>query len=406
MCARLAKRAAATITVIDYRLAPEHVYPAAIDDCVAAYRAIVAEVDPALVTIAGDSAGGGATLATVGALKAAGDPLPGAVYVLSPWTDLTASGESLITRAPFDPMFDGTGLPEAAMTYAGDIPLDDPGVSPLFADPTGYPPTLIQTGMDEILLSDSVRLAERYEAAGVDVRLDLRDELWHVYQAFAGYMPEATEALVRAAVFIREQTPARRRCRRRRRRRGSGRRHDHPPLPRARLLHPRRGRAEPAQPRRRVPTGRGTRPRRGVHQRALQREGSRHAVGCRRGRDHEHADHHRGDEPQHAPPDRDRLVCHHDAPVDGWTLRARYRARHRADVRCLRHPPDHHRADGGLRRRDASTLARRHDHRPRRRNREVPRAAPRPDVRRGHPARPGGVRTRTRWRWAGARSTT
>jgi epsilon-lactone hydrolase len=208
MCARLAKRAAATITVIDYRLAPEHVYPAAIDDCVAAYRAIIAEVDPALVTIAGDSAGGGATLATIGALKAAGDPLPGAVYVLSPWTDLTGSGESLTTRVPFDPMFDGTGLPEAAMTYAGDIPLDDPGVSPLFADPTGYPPTLIQTGMDEILLSDSVRLAERYEAAGVDVRLDLRDELWHVYQAFAGYMPEATEALVRAAVFIRERTPA------------------------------------------------------------------------------------------------------------------------------------------------------------------------------------------------------
>jgi epsilon-lactone hydrolase len=208
MCARLAKRAAATTTVIDYRLAPEHVYPAAIDDCVAAYRAIIADVDPALVTIAGDSAGGGATLATVGALKAAGDPLPGAVYVLSPWTDLTGSGESLVTRAPFDPMFDASGLPEAAMTYAGDIPLDHPGVSPLFADPTGYPPTLIQTGMDEILLSDSLRLAERYEAAGVDVRLDLRDGLWHVYQAFAGYMPEATDALVRAAVFIREQTPA------------------------------------------------------------------------------------------------------------------------------------------------------------------------------------------------------
>jgi epsilon-lactone hydrolase len=208
MCARLAKRAAATVTVIDYRLAPEHVYPAAIDDCVAAYRAITSDVDPRLVTIAGDSAGGGATLATIGALQAAGDPLPGAVYVLSPWTDLTASGESLITRAPHDPMFDGTGLPEAAMTYAGDTPLDDPGVSPLFADPTGYPPTLIQTGMDEILLSDSVRLAERYEAAGVDVRLDLRDDLWHVYPAFAGYMPEATDALVRAAVFIREKTPA------------------------------------------------------------------------------------------------------------------------------------------------------------------------------------------------------
>ena len=208
MCARLAKRAAATITVIDYRLAPEHVYPAAVDDCVAAYRAIISDIDPALVTIAGDSAGGGATLAMLGALKAAGDPMPGAVYVLSPWTDLTASGESVVTRAPFDPMFDGDGLIDAATTYAGDTPLDDPGVSPLFADPTGYPPTLIQTGMDEILLSDSTRLAERYEAAGVDVRLDLRDDLWHVYPVLAGYMPEATDALVRAAVFIREKTPA------------------------------------------------------------------------------------------------------------------------------------------------------------------------------------------------------
>lgn len=208
MCARLAKRAAATVTVIDYRLAPEHVYPAAIDDCVAAYRAIIADVHPSLVTIAGDSAGGGATLATLGALKAAADPMPGAAYVLSPWADLTASGESVVTRAPFDPMFDGDGLHDAAITYAGDTPLDHPGISPLFADPTGYPPTLIQTGMDEILLSDSTRLAERYEAAGVEVRLDLRDDLWHVYQMLAGYMPEATDALVRAAVFIRTHTPA------------------------------------------------------------------------------------------------------------------------------------------------------------------------------------------------------
>ncbi len=207
MCARLAKRAAATVTVIDYRLAPEHPYPAAVDDCVAAYRAIIAGVDPSLVTIAGDSAGGGATLATLGALRAVGDPMPAAVYVLSPWADLTASGESIVTREPFDPMFDGNGLIEAAQTYAGNTPLDDPGVSPLFADPTGYPPTLIQTGMDEILLSDSTRLAERYEAAGVDIRLDLRDEMWHVYQILAGYMPEATEAVIRAAVFIREKTP-------------------------------------------------------------------------------------------------------------------------------------------------------------------------------------------------------
>jgi acetyl esterase/lipase len=205
MCARLAKRAAATVTVIDYRLAPEHVYPAAIDDCVAAYRAIIADVDPSLVTIAGDSAGGGATLATLGALKAAGEPMPGAVYVLSPWTDLTASGESVVTRAPYDPMFDGDGLIDAATTYAGDTPLDHPGVSPLFADPTGYPPTLIQTGMDEILLSDSTRLADRARAAGVDVTLDLAPGMWHVYQSFVRLVPEAREALTRAAVFMRSR---------------------------------------------------------------------------------------------------------------------------------------------------------------------------------------------------------
>ena len=170
---------------------------------------MIADVDPALVTIAGDSAGGGATLATVCALRDAGDPLPGALYLMSPWTDLTASGESVITRQDADPMLDGTRLLDAGRTYAGDVPLDDPGVSPLFADLAGLPPMLIQTGMDEILLSDSTRLAERARAAGVEVTLDLTDEMWHVYQAFARFMPEATEALVRAATFIRAATPAR-----------------------------------------------------------------------------------------------------------------------------------------------------------------------------------------------------
>ena len=245
MCARLAKRAAATVTVIDYRLAPEHLYPAAIDDCVAAYRAIIAATDPALLTIAGDSAGGGATLATLSALKAAGDPLPGAVYLLSPWTDLTASGESVVTRAAFDPMFDGEGLLKAAAVYAGATPLDHPGVSPLFADPTGFPPTLIQTGMDEILLSDSTRLAERLEAAGVDVRLDLRDGLWHVYPILAGYMPEATELQYSSAhVRLRRRRP---RLLRRRRIR-----HERPKVRRARLLHVGRGCPGSARPHHRV----------------------------------------------------------------------------------------------------------------------------------------------------------
>lgn len=208
MAARLARRAAATVSVIDYRLAPEHTYPAAVDDCVAAYRAIAADVDPALITIAGDSAGGGATLATLCALRDAGDPLPGCAYLMSPWTDLTASGESVTTKADVDPMIDPDGIVNMARQYAGDTPLDHPGVSPLFADLTGLPPLLIQTGVDEVLLSDSTRLAERAREAGVDVVLDLVDGMWHVYQALSPLVPEATEALVRAAVFIRSRTPA------------------------------------------------------------------------------------------------------------------------------------------------------------------------------------------------------
>lgn len=208
MVANLAKRASAIATVIDYRLAPEHPYPAAIEDTQAAYRAIVGGVDPALVTIAGDSAGGGATLATACALRDAGDPLPGALYLISPWTDLSGTGESLVTRQDVDPMLDSSRLVDAGRMYAGTLELDDPGVSPLFADLAGLSPTLIQTGTDEILLSDSTRLADTARAAGVDVTLDLADEMWHVYQAFARYMPEATEALIRAAAFIRARTPA------------------------------------------------------------------------------------------------------------------------------------------------------------------------------------------------------
>ena len=178
MVANLAKRASATATVIEYRLAPEHVYPAAIDDCVAAYRALITDVDPATITIAGDSAGGGAALSTLVALRDAGDPLPAAAYLLSPWTDLTGSGESVITRADADPMIDGAKIAEAGRVYAGDVALDDPGVSPLFADLTGLPPMLIQTGMDEVLLSDSTRLADR--AARSRRRRDARPRRRHV----------------------------------------------------------------------------------------------------------------------------------------------------------------------------------------------------------------------------------
>ena len=208
MAARLARRAHAAISVIDYRLAPEHPYPAAIDDCVAAYRAIIERTDPALVTIAGDSAGGGATLATLCALRDQGAPLPAAAYLVSPWTDLTGSGETTRTKADVDPMIDPTGLTEVGRLYAGELPLDHPGVSPLYADLAGLPPLLVQAGSDEVLLSDSTRLVARARAAGVLADLDVREGMWHVYQAFAGMMPEATAALIEAAAFVRVKSAA------------------------------------------------------------------------------------------------------------------------------------------------------------------------------------------------------
>lgn len=207
-CARLAKRAGATVTIPDYRLAPEHPYPAAIDDCVAAYRSIAAEVAPSSVTIAGDSAGGGATLATLCRLRDAGDPLPACAYLLSPWTDLTLSGDSMHDRAEADPMLDEDTLAEMASHYAAGTPRDDPGISPLFADLTGLPPLLIHVGADEVLLDDSVRLADRAAAAGVPVELDVADDMWHVYPALDGIVPEATAACIEAASYIRAMTPA------------------------------------------------------------------------------------------------------------------------------------------------------------------------------------------------------
>lgn len=206
MAARLAAKAHAVAVVIDYRLAPEHRYPAAIDDCVAAYRALLALTDSSQIVIAGDSAGGGAALATLVSLRDAGDPLPGGTYLISPWTDLTASGESITTKAEIEPMIELDHLRESVDDYIGDLPPDHPGVSPLFADLSDLPPMLIQVGSDEVLLDDSTRLAERAEARGIDVTIEIGQDLWHVYQALAGFMPEADAAFDRAAEFIRLRT--------------------------------------------------------------------------------------------------------------------------------------------------------------------------------------------------------
>lgn len=202
MASLMGKRADATTTVIDYRLAPEHPYPAAIDDGVAAYEGLIGEVDPGTVALTGDSAGGGAVVAMLVALRDAGIPLPACAVMFSPWTDLTASGDSIEQNADIDPMIDVESLHQMAGYYAGKRDRADPGLSPLFAELSGLPPMHVQAGTDETLLDDSRRLADRVEAAGGHVHLQVAQGLWHDYPALAPLFPEANTALAEAAAFI------------------------------------------------------------------------------------------------------------------------------------------------------------------------------------------------------------
>jgi len=200
----LARRARARTFSLDYRLAPEHPFPAALEDALAAYRWLVADgVLPRTIVIAGDSAGGGLALATLLALRDAGDPLPAGGLMFSPWTDLAATGESITSNDGRDPMFVGAAVGRAAKLYLGDADPRDPLASPVYGRFDGLPPLFIQAGDTEVLLDDSTRVAERARTAGVMVDLDIWPEMPHVFQMFAPFMPEANRALDRAASFIR-----------------------------------------------------------------------------------------------------------------------------------------------------------------------------------------------------------
>jgi monoterpene epsilon-lactone hydrolase len=207
--ARLAHEAQARLFALDYRLAPEHPFPAQLEDAWAAYWWLITEqgCSPEQIIVAGDSAGGGLTMALLLALRDAHAPLPAGGVGFSPWLDLTLSGETLLTNAPTD-FLNLTILRTAARMYCDGYDPHHPLISPLYADLEGLPPLLIQVGSAEMLLDDSRRFAERARAAGVDIQLEIWDKMVHVWHFTWLIEPKARQAIRQAGNFIRQRVAA------------------------------------------------------------------------------------------------------------------------------------------------------------------------------------------------------
>ncbi|MEU4195597.1 alpha/beta hydrolase [Kribbella sp. NPDC026611] len=203
LAAPLSRLSGVPAVSLDYRLAPEHPFPAGIHDALAAYRELAGSGQQ--VVIAGDSAGGGLTLATLLAARAEDLPMPAGVVLFSPWTDTTLSGPSIDARGDYDPLFSRPNMAESAELYLGGADPRNELASPVFADLKGFPPLLVQVGSAEVLLDDSLRLVARAAEQEVDVSLDVVAGAPHVFQYFAGLMTEADEALEHAAMFIRNR---------------------------------------------------------------------------------------------------------------------------------------------------------------------------------------------------------
>ena len=203
LAAAIARAAGSRALLLDYRLAPEHPFPAALDDAVAAYQWLVRDgIAPSRIVIGGDSAGGGLTMATLLALRDRGLPLPAGAVGISPWVDLTNSAASYATKAAVDPIVTIEGIALLTQAYIGTGDPKQPLVSPLYADLRGLPPLLIHVGSDEVLLDDAAGLAARARAAGVDVTLREWPQMIHVWHWFISMLDEAEQAIAEIGAFV------------------------------------------------------------------------------------------------------------------------------------------------------------------------------------------------------------
>jgi monoterpene epsilon-lactone hydrolase len=205
LAANISMASGAKVLLPDYRLAPEHPFPSALEDAISVYRWLL---DTGLkgknIAIVGDSAGGGLSIATSISLRDAGELLPASIDCLSPWTDLEMSGKSIKTHAEIDPMLNLQSLKIMASNYIGDADPRSPLISPIHADLKGISPLLIHVGSDEMLLDDSTRIAEKAKKAGVDITLKIYDQMWHAWHLNARLMPEAKNAIEELSSFIRK----------------------------------------------------------------------------------------------------------------------------------------------------------------------------------------------------------
>lgn len=204
MCIPMAQILKMNILVPEYRLAPEHPFPAALEDALKAYRWLLAQgCQPADIILSGDSAGGGLSLATALALRNAREPLPAAVVCMSPWADLTHQGKSHVTKSDAEVILKTDVLKAWALCYTDESNLTNPLVSPVYADFHGFPPLLIQVGSEEILLDDARMVADKARADGAEVDLKIWEGMWHVWQALGDLLPENEKAFEEVGEFVR-----------------------------------------------------------------------------------------------------------------------------------------------------------------------------------------------------------